>query len=67
MKQFVPNNLLAHEDGALLAILLIIRNQLTKYEASIYNIFTYPLYKFAIVFMKHYAPTICLTMRMELF
>ena len=37
MKHYVPNHLLAHEDGALLAIPLIILNQLTKYEASIYN------------------------------
>ena len=39
MKHCEPNHLLAHEDGVLLAILLIILNQLTKYEASIYNIF----------------------------
>ena len=39
MKHCVPNNLLAYEDGVLLTIPLIILNQLTKYEASIYNIF----------------------------
>ena len=39
MKHYVPNHLLDHEDGALLVILLIILNQLTKYEASIYNVF----------------------------
>ena len=35
MKHYAPNHLLAHEDAAPLAILLIILNQLTKYEASI--------------------------------
>ena len=39
MKHYAPNHLLAHEDGALLAILLIILNQLAKYEASIHNNF----------------------------
>ena len=39
MKHYAPNHLLANEDGAVLAKLIIILNQLTKYEASIYNSF----------------------------
>ena len=39
MKHCAPNNLLVHMDGALLAILLFILNQLTKFVASIYNNF----------------------------
>ena len=39
MKHYAPNHLPVHEDGALLAILLINRSQLTKYEATIYNRF----------------------------
>ena len=35
MKHYAPNHLLAHEGCVLIAILLIILNQLTKYEASI--------------------------------
>ena len=38
IKHCAPNHLLAHEDSAILAILLIILNQLTKYEAYIYII-----------------------------
>ena len=39
MKHCAPNHLLVCKDGALLAILFIILNQLTKYEAPICNNF----------------------------
>ena len=39
MKHCAQNHLLVHKDDALLAILLIILNQLTQFEAPIYNDF----------------------------
>ena len=46
MTHYASNHLLSHEDGALLAILLIILNQLTKYEVSIYIFVDIPFTSF---------------------
>ena len=53
MEHCAPSHLLVHEDGTLPAILLIILNQLTQIEPSIYNNFRdVMLTKIAIILKK---------------